>query len=186
MKQCSIEDASAVFVARMRQVTGSERMWLRFRLLEQGSARLPRRSRRPGWGAGASPSPAWAAFAYRQAVRGLEVGLAVPRPGRLPLVRRRRRTLLADGAPALAGPCRQFDVLPNLTATPVGAKPLVQEGVVRYRVLVTNEGIATGDRGAASRLTVDGAVIDTVTVARAGAGRASRAHDHRARPARAR
>ncbi|MEA2454348.1 MAG: hypothetical protein QOI45_610, partial [Thermoleophilaceae bacterium] len=35
---CSIENASAVFVARMRQIAGSEHMWLRFRLLEKGDA----------------------------------------------------------------------------------------------------------------------------------------------------
>jgi hypothetical protein len=60
-------------------------------------------------------------------------------------------------------PCRQYDVLPNLTATPVGIAALRQQGVVRYRVLVTNEGIAAAT-GVPVRLTVDGDVIDTVTI----------------------
>jgi hypothetical protein len=63
-----------------------------------------------------------------------------------------------------SAPCRQFDVLPNLAATPFASKSLRQQGVVRYRVLVTNEGIAKAT-GIPVRLTVDGAVVDTVTVA---------------------
>ena len=62
-------------------------------------------------------------------------------------------------------PCRQFDVLPNLTATPVLAKRTAQKGVIRYRVLVTNEGIAPAT-GVPVRLTVDGVVVDTVTLSR--------------------
>ena len=60
--------------------------------------------------------------------------------------------------------CHQYDVLPNLAATPVAGKALGQTGVVRYRVLVTNEGIAPAT-GVPVRLTVDDAVVDTVTVA---------------------
>jgi subtilase family serine protease len=46
----------------------------------------------------------------------------------------------------------------------VGIKSLRQQGVVRYLVLVTNEGIAPVT-GVPVRLSVDGDVVDTVTVA---------------------
>jgi hypothetical protein len=160
LKQCSVEDASALFVARMRQVTGSDHMWLRFRLLEKGSGGFhPLKA--PGLTRWRKSKPGVGVFAYRQAVRGLESGSLYRAEvdfrwydaGGAVIETARRRS------PA----CRQFDVLPDLTATPVGAKALDQQGVVRYRVLVTNEGIATAT-GVPVRLTVDGAVIDTVTV----------------------
>ena len=159
LRECSIEDASALFVGRMRQVTGSERMWLRFRLLEKGGPGF-HVLKAPGLGRWRKSKPGVGAFAYRQAVRGLESGSLYraevdfrwyDESGNVVLSAKRR-------SPA----CRQFDVLPNLTATPVGAKALGQ-GVVRYRVVVTNEGIATAT-GVPVRLTVDRGVVDTVTV----------------------
>jgi hypothetical protein len=161
LKACSIEDESALFVARMRQVSGSDRMWLRFRLLEKGAAGF-HVLKAPGLGRWRKSKPGVGAFSYRQAVRGLESGSLYraqvdfrwyDASGNLILTARRR-------SPA----CRQYDVLPNLTATPTGRKATRQEGVVSYRVLVTNEGIAAAT-GVPVRLTVDGDVIDTVTIA---------------------
>jgi hypothetical protein len=160
VKDCSIEEASALFVARMHQVTGSDHMWLRFKLLEKGDTGFhPLKA--PGLGRWRKSKPGVGAFAYRQAVRGLESGSLYraevdfrwyDASGNVVLTAKRR-------SPA----CRQFDVLPNLTATPVGTKALRQQGVVRYRVLVTNEGIAPAT-GVPVRLTVDGDVVDTVIV----------------------
>jgi uncharacterized repeat protein (TIGR01451 family) len=160
VKECSIEDESAVFVARMREIEGSDHMWLRVRLLEKGEGGF-HVLKAPGLGRWRKSKPAVGAFAYRQAVRGLESGSLYraevdfrwyDAEGNVIQTARRR-------SPA----CRQFDVLPNLTATPVGIKALRQEGVVRYTVLVTNEGIAPAT-GVPVRLTVDGDVVDTVTV----------------------
>jgi CARDB len=157
---CSIENESALFLARMRQVSGSDRMWLRFKLLEKGEAGF-RSLKAPGLGRWRKSKPGVGTFAYRQAVRGLETGSVYradvefrwyDAEGKLIQTTRRR-------SPA----CRQFDVLPNLTATPVGMKASDQEGVVRYRVLVTNEGIAPAT-GVPVRLVVDGGLVDTVTV----------------------
>jgi hypothetical protein len=157
---CSIENASAVFVARMRQIAGSEHMWLRFRLLEKGDAGF-RVLKAPGLGRWRKSKPGVGAFAYRQAVRGLETGS-------LYRAQVDFRWYDADGsvietATRRSPACRQFDVLPNLTATPASIKALRQQGVARYRVLVTNEGIAPAT-GVPVRLTVDGDVVDTVTV----------------------
>ena len=160
LKACSIEDASALFVAHARQVTGSDRIWLRFRLLEKGDTGF-HLLKAPGLGRWRKSKPGVGVFAYKQAVRGLETGSLYKAEvdfrwydvsGNVILTARRR-------SPA----CRQFDLLPNLTATPVGTKSLRQEGVVGYRVLVTNEGIAAAT-GVPVRLTVDGDVVDTVTV----------------------
>ncbi len=100
------------------------------------------------------------AFAYRQVVRGLE-------QGSLYRAQVDFRWYAADGelietARRRSPPCRQYDVLPNLTATPVSSKAIGQ-GVVRYRVLVTNEGIAPAT-GVPVRLLVDGVEVEGVTV----------------------
>lgn len=160
VKDCSIENESALFIARMRQIPGSDHMWLRFRLLEKGGSGFhPLKA--PGLRRWRKSKPAVGAFAYKQAVRGLESGS---------LYRAQVDYRWYDEAGAViattrrrSAPCRQFDVLPNLSAAPVEGKALRQEGVVRYRVLVTNEGIAAAS-GVPVRLSVDGGVVDTVTV----------------------
>jgi subtilase family serine protease len=102
------------------------------------------------------------AFGFRQTVRGLQ-------PGGLyraqvsfrwfsddgELVERTRRT-----SPA----CRQFEAVPNLTSAVVGAEPTKVAGVTRYVLRVSNEGVAPA-ADVQVRLSVDGAVVDTVTVA---------------------
>jgi CARDB len=162
LNDCSIEGRSALFVARMHQVSGSQHMWLRFKLLEKGDTGF-RLVKAPGLGRWRKSKPDVGTFAYRQAMKGLEAGSLYraqvdfrwyDADGNLLQTFRRR-----------SAPCRQFDVLPNLAATPAASKALRQQGVVRYRVLVTNEGIATAT-GIPVRLTVDGDVVDTVTVAK--------------------
>jgi hypothetical protein len=156
--QCSLEDASALFVARMRQVEGGERMALRFKLLEKAAGGFHSLAA-PGLGRWRRSKPGVGTFAYKQAVQGLEAGSLYraevdfrwyDADGRVIEVDRRR-----------SAACRQFDALPNLTASVVGSKATEDQGVVRYRVLVTNEGIAPAS-GVPVRLTVDGAVVDTV------------------------
>jgi CARDB len=157
---CSIDTQSALFIARMRQVSGSDRMWLRFKLFEKaGSGFHPLKA--PGLGRWRRSKPGVGAFAYKQAVKGLEAGSLYravvdfrwyDADGNVVLTARRH-------SPA----CRQFDVLPNLTGQPLASKSVGQQGVVRYRILVTNEGIATAT-SIPVRLTVDGDVVDTVTI----------------------
>jgi CARDB len=162
LSSCSIEGHSALFVARAREIDGGARIWLRFKLLEKGASGF-HQVKAPGLGRWRKSKPGVGTFAYKQAVKGLEAGS-------LYRAQVEYRWYDADGnllhsmrrrSPA----CRQYDVLPNLTATPVAQKALRQSGVVRYRVLVTNEGIAAAT-GIPVRLTVDGDVVDTVTVDR--------------------
>ena len=160
VKECSLEEESALFIARMGQIAGSDHMWLRFRLLERGDTGF-HVLKAPGLGRWRKSKPAVGAFAYKQAVRGLESGSLYRAEvdfrwydaggNLLQTTRRRSRA------------CRQYDVLPNLLAAPIAIKALRQAGVVRYRVLVANEGIAPAT-GVPLRLSVDGGVVDTVTV----------------------
>jgi hypothetical protein len=160
MAGCSIEDASALFIARMRQVEGSERMALRFRLLEK-AGRGFHSLKAPGLGRWRKSKPGVGAFAYKQAVRGLEAGSLYKAEVDFRWLDAEGEVIQTDRRRSAA--CRQFDVLPNLTATPIAARPTADPGVLRYRVLVTNEGIAQAT-GVPVRLTVDRAVIDTVVL----------------------
>jgi hypothetical protein len=136
-------------------------MAMRFKLLEKGAAGF-HVLKAPGLGRWRKSRPGVGTFSYKQAVRGLEKGT---------LYRAQVDFRWYDAAGAViqtarrrSAACRQYDVLPNLTAKPVGVKRLRQQGVVRYLVLVTNEGIAQAT-GVPVRLSVDGDVVDTVTVA---------------------
>ena len=162
VKSCSIPDASALFIARMRQIDGSQRMWLRFKMLEKGTGGF-HVLKAPGLGRWRKSRPDVGGFAYRQAVRGLEAGSLYR--AQVDYRWYDAKGNLLQTARKRSHPCRQFDVLPNLTATPVLAKRTAQKGVIRYRVLVTNEGIAPAT-GVPVRLTVDGVVVDTVTLSR--------------------
>jgi hypothetical protein len=157
---CSVEDASALFVARMRQVEGGERMALRFRLLEK-AAHGYNVLKAPGLGRWRKSRPGVGGFAYKQAVRGLETGSLYRAQVDFRWYDAEGNVIQADRRRSRA--CRQFDVLPNLTATPIRSRPTGDAGVLRYRVLVTNEGIAPAT-GVPVRLTVDGAVVDTVVL----------------------
>ncbi|MBA3263752.1 MAG: hypothetical protein H0T69_15005 [Thermoleophilaceae bacterium] len=160
LKDCSIEGASALFVAHMRPVTGSDRMWLRFKLLEKADAGF-RSLKAPGLGRWRKSKPGVGVFAYRQAVRGLEAGSLYR--AEVDFRWYDASANIIQTARRRSAVCRQFDVLPNLTATPIGTKAMSRQGVERYRVLVTNEGIAPAT-GVPVRLTVDGDVVDTVIV----------------------
>jgi hypothetical protein len=158
--ECSREDRTATFHARMKRNEHGERMAIRFTLLEKrlgGFARV----RAPGLGRWRRSKPGVGAFGYRQTVRGLQQGSVyrmlvdyrwIGADGELRTRARRR-----------SAPCRQFADLPNLTARFVEVRPTDRDGVSRYRVRLANTGVAAAP-APALRLAVDGAVIDTVTL----------------------
>jgi hypothetical protein len=158
---CSVEDGSAAFYARMRAVPDADRMWLRFTIEEKhGGGYEPLRAR--GLSTWHRSDPGVAAFGYRQTIRGLQ-------PGGLyrakvsfrwysatgELLERTRRTSRA---------CRQFDEVPNLTSMVTDSGPTKVPGVVRYLMRIANAGEAPAVDFDA-RLSVDGGVVDTVTIA---------------------
>ena len=163
---CSRDDSSATFYGRMRRFGDSARMSMRFTLLEKRDDRYetlkaPRLSR---WH---RSNPGVGAFGFRQTVRGLQ-------PGGVYRARVSFRWYSADGeliertrrtSPA----CRQFEKVPNLTSRVLGAEATTVAGVLRYVLLVSNEGAAD----AASvdvRFSVDGSVVNTLNIASLAAG----------------
>jgi hypothetical protein len=157
---CSREARSATFHGRMKPVEGSERMWMRFTLQEKRAAGFEALAA-PGLGRWQKSKPGVGAFGYRQTVRGLQPGASYRMqinyrwysPEDQLLARARRRSVA----------CRQFERLPNLTASVTGARETDVQGVLRYEVLVANTGVAAA-AGVAVRMAVDGDVLDTVTV----------------------
>jgi CARDB len=161
LADCSFEEGSAEFYGRMRQLEDSDRMSMRFSVLEKridGYEAL----KVPGLSRWHRSKPGVAAFGYRQTVRGLQPG-GVYR-GQVSfrwhsaegeLIGRTRRTSTA---------CRQFDATPNLTTELVGAESTKVPGVMRYVLTVSNSGIAPAV-GVEVRLSVDDSVVDTLTIA---------------------
>jgi uncharacterized repeat protein (TIGR01451 family) len=158
---CSPDDASAAFYGRMRSVDGSDRMWMRFRLFERQFERFTE-LKALGLSRWRRSKPGVSAFGYRQEVRGLRAGgeyrvLVSYRwyadDGTV-MERTRRRSAV----------CRQYEGLPNLASTVVRAERTKVPGVVRYLIAVSNTGAAPA-KGVELRLTVDGGVVDSNTVA---------------------
>jgi hypothetical protein len=159
---CSLEEHSAAFYARMLAVPGSSRMAMRFTLLEQTGDEAATRVKVPGLRRWRWSKSGVRRFGYRQGFRNLpenashrvRVDFRWYAADRAELARARRRSVR----------CRQYVELPNLVArlSDVGSSPVF--GVVRYEALVTNTGKAAATN-VPVRLTVDGNVVDTVTVA---------------------
>jgi CARDB len=158
---CSPAHASAVFYGRMRSVPGSERMSMRFGLLERiGDGRFQpvRAPRLARW---RRSRPGVAVFGYRQRVRGLAED-AIYR------ARVDFRWHDADGRVVLRAqrrsrPCSQAGPLPNLRARLAGSGPTATPGVSRYAVRVSNWGDAPAEQVGVG-LAVDGSAVDTQTV----------------------
>jgi CARDB len=166
LADCSFEEGSAEFYGRMRQLEDSDRMSMRFTVLEKRVDGYEALSV-PGLSRWHRSKPGVAAFGYRQTVRGLQPG-GVYR-GQVSfrwysaegeLVGRARRSSTA---------CRQFDATPNLTTELAGAESTKVPGVMRYVLKVSNSGVAPAV-GVDVRLSVDDSVVDTLTIASLEAG----------------
>ena len=158
---CSFEDHSAAFYARMKLVEGADRMALRFTLLERTGVEGNKPVKAPGLSRWHWSKPGVLALRYRQGVRNLEANATYR-------ARVDFRWYSATGEEVervqrRSPRCRQFVTLPNLTAQITRARPTDVPGVMRYESLVTN----TGQAAVAAvrvRLSVDGDVVDTVSV----------------------
>ena len=160
--KCSLASHEAAFYARMHRLPGGERMAMRFTLLERSGAEGFRPVGAPGLGRWWKSKPGVDAFGYRQGLRNLHENAAYRM--RVDFRWYSAAGELLDEQHRRSAPCRQFEELPNLRAELVGAKATSLPGVLRYEVRVTNDGRAAA-AAVPVRLTVDGAVIDTVTVA---------------------
>ena len=162
LMDCSFEEHSAAFYARMRVVEGADRMALRFTLLERTGVEGFRPLKALGLRRWHWSKPGVSALRYRQGVRNLAEN-AIYR------VRVDFRWYSASGeelerTTRRSPRCRQFLELPNLTAEIVRIGRTKVAGVARYELLVLNTGRAAVP-GVSVRLAVDGGIVDTVTLA---------------------
>jgi hypothetical protein len=160
LADCSVDESSAAFYARMRAVPEADRMWMRFTVQERHNGIYERLHAR-GLSRWHRSKPGVSAFGYRQTVRGLHPGSAYRARVSFrwysadgELVERTRRTSRV---------CRQFEEVPNLTSAVAGYGPTKVPGVVRYLMRIANTGAAAA-LDAEARLIVDGGVVDTVTI----------------------
>jgi hypothetical protein len=177
--ECSFEQHQAIFRGSMRSIEGSARMAMRFTLLERTGADGFRPLKAAGLGRWRRAKPGVVSFGYRQVVRALPEN-AVYR------MRVDFRWSAADGSVLAqvqrnSPSCRQYSALPNLKVEVLGASATKVAGVVRYRVLVTNDGRA--EVSAPVQLSVDGGRHGErhPLPRRVAAARLSRAHLYRDR-----
>lgn len=157
---CSFDDHSAAFYARMKLIEGADRMALRFTLLERTGVEGDRPVKAPALSRWHWSKPGVLALRYRQGVRNLEenatyrarVDFRWYSATGVELERAQRRTPR----------CRQFVTLPNLTTKITRVAHTNVPGVMRYEALVTNKGRA-GAAAVPLRLSVDGDVVDTIS-----------------------
>jgi hypothetical protein len=167
LAECSVETHEAAFYARMKQVPGTARMAMRFTLLEETGGDRAGRVDVPGLKRWRSSKPGVRVFGYRQAFKNLPENASHR-------VRVHFRWYAEDGselarAKRRSAPCRQFVELPNLTTQITDVRDTEVPGVHRYQALVRNSGKAAAT-AVPVRLTVDGDVVDTLTLATLGAG----------------
>jgi hypothetical protein len=165
--KCSVGQHEAAFYGRMQQLPGTARMAMRFTLLEETGGDTSNRIRVPGLRRWHYSKPGVEAFGYRQGFRSLPENASHR-------VRVDFRWYGSDGslierARRRSGRCRQFVALPNLVTRLTGVTATKVDGVVRYDAVVTNTGKAAAS-AVPIRLTVDGSVVDTVTLDSLGAG----------------
>jgi hypothetical protein len=160
--KCDVEQHEAAFYGRMQLVPGASRMAMRFTLLEETGGDASTRVNVPGLRRWRTSKPGVRSFGYRQGFRNLPENASHR-------VRVEFRWYADDGtevarAKRRSARCRQFVALPNLVAR-IGSITATQvPGVVRYQALVTNTGKAAAT-AIPLRLTVDGNVVDTLTIA---------------------
>jgi CARDB len=165
--KCSPAEHEAVFNARMQLLEGSERMGMRFTLLERTGLESFQPVKAPGLGGWHRSRPGVAMFSYRQGVRGLQEN-AVYRM-RVDFRWYSPEGEVVEDVRRRSSSCRQYVELPNLRPQVVGAAATTVPGVVRYSVRVSNEGPAAAS-DVPLALVVDGNVVDTVSVTSLAAG----------------
>ena len=160
--KCSARDHEAAFYGRMQQVPGAVRMAMRFTLLEKTGDAKATPVTGPGLRKWRRSRTGVKVFGYRQGYRNLPDNASHR-------VRVDFRWYAGDGselarARRRSASCRQFVELPNLETRLTRVRATKVSGVFRYEGVVTNTGKAAAT-AVPIRLTVDGNVVDTVTIA---------------------
>ena len=155
------EEGSVQYEARMRAVSGTERMAVRFRLFEKIGDGEFRRVATEGV---QRSQPGAAVFVWRQRWKGLRAG-AVYRS----VVQYRwldARGNVIESARRESPVCRQDRSLPNLRVASIDVRRGDAEGTAVYRVTIVNRGDSAAKR-VGVLLRVDGEIVDEVEVIRA-------------------
>lgn len=176
LKQCSLEGHSALFHARMRAVRHTDRMRMRFALLERGGDGRYRSVDSDDLTHSHWSRHGVRSFGFRQELKGLTEGSAYK-------LSVRYRWYDADGdliksARKRSRACRQFTGLPNVRARLLGARRTKTNGVWRYDVRVRNTGPVEATN-VPVRLTIDDLVSETLIVERLRAHSLRTLHFHR-------
>jgi CARDB len=164
VRSCQVGDSAkqrqATFYGRMRSVSGTARMMMRFTLVDRSSA-----------GSSLVPAPQLASwrrsrtgvkhFGYAQTVSGLQVGGAYAAIVEYRWVSTSGKTIKT--VRRTSAECRQDGKLPNLTVTRVAARTGDAAGTLMYSVDVTNRGRAEA-RNVVVDLLVDDAGADAATL----------------------
>jgi len=169
--RCSRAHHAVAFYSRMRRVPGTERMWMRFRVLERLEGGRFEPVDAPGLDRWRRSRPGVLAFGFRQRVRGLVEGADYR-------ARVYYRWLAADGqvierARRRSGLCRQHGPLPNLRIVGMSVGPAAVAGTSEYVAQVGNTGPAAA-LDVPVELFVDHAAVDRRAVASLDPGEVSR------------
>jgi hypothetical protein len=162
-------DRSAKFRGAMRRLPATDQMAMKFTLQERSGSGRYVTLRAPGLNVWRTSDPGVARFVHRQRV--LELATAASYRVRVSF-----RWYDAEGeilrrATRLSGGCRQRGRLPDLRVTRIAAQRLDGvPGATRYVLWIANDGAEESE----VQLAVDGATVDTPTVAPLGAGQRRR------------
>ncbi len=153
------KERTATFYGRMRAVSGTYRMQMRFTLVDRTAS--PTAIKAPALSRWRRSRPGVTSFGYAQTVSAL-------RPGASYAVTVDYRWVSAGGKTIrslrrTSHECRQDGKLPNLVATSVGAKRGDAEGTSTYDIEVTNRG-SVAARAIDVDLFVDGAGADAAEI----------------------
>ncbi len=156
----------ATFYARMRAVSGTSRMMMRFRLVDRSSGARsivpsPQLAR---WH---RSRPGVKTFGWAQTVTGLQTGGEYAAIVDYRWVGSNGKAIRT--AHRRSSDCRQDGALPNLTVTRIAARPGDALGTEAYSIDVTNNGLVAA-RGVDVDLFVDDAGADSATLDSIAAG----------------
>ena len=157
---CSRALDEAVFHGKMRSIDGSERMAMRFTLLERTGVEGFQPLAAPGLGKWRNSKPQVGAFGYKQIVRKLKKG-AVYRV-RVDYRWYDEHGAVVSRAHRRSATCPNQASLPNLRVRITGARHTQSTDTDRYWLKVTNVGRASAE-SVPVRFSVDGVVAGTMT-----------------------
>jgi len=159
--KCSRELHTAVFRGRMHQVPASERMWMRFTLLQRTGLEGYVPVEAPGLGVWRKSRRGVFRFGYRQGVRNLS-DASVYRT-RVEYRWYSAEADLIQGARRKSATCPSTTELPNLGVRLTGVRRTPNETFDRYTIRVFNLGQAPA-KDVLARLAVDGLAASTAQV----------------------